>query len=346
MAKPILLCDTKGMDRKRWLECREHGPDGKIEYTVGGSDVAAIFGLSPWVTPLELWRQKKGLMKPSVINENQRQMGHMLEPIAAYWYGQKTGNTVVEDTSLYQHSDYEYALANIDFRFEEPSGADGILECKSTTYHKASEWYSESIPVYYEFQLRFYLAVLDKELGDFACLWGNNPDNDLANPRIIRDKFKEDNIFEKLEEWIWSLKNDKPPTMDDVSDSKLAMESLARIYGASVSTFPTIELPKKYEHGVRSIALLQTENAELQKSINDNEKKIEAHSVRIAELMKTHEHGILETTADKLLIDFVTKTTRRVNSDMLKKNHPVVYQECLKPSESRKVKVKIEPIPV
>ena len=141
MAKPILLCDTKGMSRERWLECREHGPDGDIEYTVGGSDVAAIFGLSPWVTPLELWRQKKGLMKPSFNNEAQKEMGHMLEPIIAHWYGQKTGNTVTDDTGLYQHADYPYALANLDRRFTEPSGKSGILECKSTTYHKSSDWY-------------------------------------------------------------------------------------------------------------------------------------------------------------------------------------------------------------
>ena len=47
MAAPIILCDCTGMSRERWLECREHGPKGDIEYTVGGSDVAVIFGLSP-----------------------------------------------------------------------------------------------------------------------------------------------------------------------------------------------------------------------------------------------------------------------------------------------------------
>jgi hypothetical protein len=33
-------------------------------------------------------------------------MGHLLEPIAAYWYQQKTGNTVYDDTNLYQHADH------------------------------------------------------------------------------------------------------------------------------------------------------------------------------------------------------------------------------------------------
>lgn len=346
MAAPILLCDTAGMDRARWLECREHGPKGDIDFTVGGSDVAVIFGVSPWMTPLELWRIKKGLMKyPDSFNEAQRQMGHMLEPIAAHWYAVKTGNTVTDDTGMYQHADYPYALANFDRRFTEPSGTSGILECKSTTYHKAGDWKDDSIPVFYEFQLRFYLSVADVEIGDFSCLWGNNPNSDLATPRIHRDKDKEEIIFERLDEWIWSLRNDKPPTMADV-DAGLAMESLARIYGASKTGLPTIEFSKKHEHALRRIALLQTENADLSKAIKKNDEEVEAHSVRIAEMMREHEHGVLETTADKLLIDFVTRITRRVNSDLLKKNHPTAYQECLKASESRKVKVRVEPVAV
>ena len=107
MAAPIMLCDTAGMSNDRWLECRMHGPKGDIPYTVGGSDVAAIFGVSPWTTPLELWMIKKGRMKPPVkANADQLQMGHLLEPIAAYWYGHKSGNFVYEDTGLYQHADH------------------------------------------------------------------------------------------------------------------------------------------------------------------------------------------------------------------------------------------------
>ena len=94
MAAPIILCDTAGMSEARWLACREHGPKGDIEYTVGGSDVAAIFGLSPWTTPLELWMQKKGRMKAKPKpNPGQLAMGHLLEPIAAHFFAQKTGRT-------------------------------------------------------------------------------------------------------------------------------------------------------------------------------------------------------------------------------------------------------------
>ena len=344
MAAPNILCDCTGMTNEMWLKCREHGPKGNIEYTVGGSDVATIFGLSPWTTPLELWMVKKGRMKPkSPPNPDQLAMGHMLEPIAAHFYAQRTGNTVTDDNYLYQHATLEYALANIDRRYtRREDGEGGVLECKSLTYHKAADWADGAIPIYYELQLRYYLAVLEKH-GAFSALWGNNPENDLATPHIERVQAKEDIIFEKLDRWIWSLRHDKPPTMEDVQP-QLAMDALARIYGAGKKGLPTIEFPRKYEPQLRKIAALQEENAQLKGAIKKNEEAIEAHSVRIAELMKEHEHGILTTTTDKLLVDFVTSTSRRVSSEYLKQNYPSIYEEARKPSKNRKVKVTIQPL--
>ena len=345
MAKPNILCDTAGMTNERWLDCRMHGPKGDIPYTVGGSDVAAIFGVSPWTTPMELWLIKKGRMKPPVkSNSNQLMMGHLLEPIAAYWYAKKTGNTVTEDTYLYQHADHPYALADFDRRFIRKSdGAPGILECKSCTYHRADEWADDAIPLYYELQLRFYLAVADVNIGAFSTIWGNNPDNDLAMPDMIRDKAKEDMIFERLEEWIWSLEHDQPPTMADVAP-KLALESLARIYGSSKTGLPTLKFSRKYEPALRKIAQLQGKITDCNREIKTYKEEIEAHSVRIAEVMKKHEHGVLETTTDKLLIDFITKTTCRPDSKVLKEKYPSIYADVLKTSESRKVKISVQPI--
>lgn len=345
MAAPNILCDCTGMTNEMWLKCREHGPKGNIEYTVGGSDVATIFGLSPWTTPLELWMVKKGRMKPkSPPNSDQLAMGHMLEPIAAHFYAQRTGNTVTDDNYLYQHATLEYALANIDRRYtRKEDGEGGVLECKSLTYHKAADWADGAIPIYYELQLRYYLAVLDEKHGAFSALWGNNPENDLATPHIERVQAKEDIIFEKLDRWIWSLRHDKPPTMEDVQP-QLAMDALARIYCAGKKGLPTIEFPRKYEPQLRKIAALQEENAQLKGAIKKNEEAIEAHSVRIAELMKEHEHGILTTTTDKLLVDFVTSTSRRVSSEYLKQNYPSIYEEARKPSKNRKVKVTIQPL--
>lgn len=345
MAAPILLCDTTGMSNDRWLECRMHGPKGDIPYTVGGSDVATIFGVSPWTTPLELWMIKKGRAKPAAKpNANQLEMGHMLEPIAAHFYAKKTGNAVTDDTYMYQHADFPFALADFDRRFVRASdGENGILECKSCTFHKAGDWANGAFPLYYELQLRFYLAVADVNIGAFSAIWGNNPDNDLATPAIERDKAKEDMIFERLEEWIWSLEHDKPPTMAGIAP-KLALDSLAKIYGASKPGLPTIEFSKKQERYLRQMLSLQSEIADHNAEIKKLTERMESHSARIAELMKDHEHGVLETTTDRILIDFVTKTSMRTDTAKLKKDYPTVYADVIKTSESRKMKVSVQPV--
>jgi len=341
MGAPKFLCDTKDMPRDRWLECRAHGPDGDIEYTVGGSDVSVVFGENPWTSPPELWRIKKGLLKPNdADNARQKEMGHIMEPVVAHWYGEITGNKVIEDTGLYQHAGYPYALANLDYRVKDKTGADGILECKSTSWHKAGDWADGAVPAYYELQTRFYMAVMDMEYADIACIWGMNPETDIAICRINRNRETEAIIFERLDDFIKSLRANNPPDMSGVSP-KLAMEALARIYGASQPALPSIEFGRKHERALRRIAELQADNTGHDRKARENEKEITALSVKIAEIMGSHEHGILETDTDKLAVSFISKTTRRVDSDLLKKSYPDVYNSTLKPSISRKVKVEV-----
>ena len=339
MAAPKLLCDTAGLDRKTWLAYRAHGPDGKIPIALGGSDVSTVFAVNPWKTPLELWREKAGLDVPDDSeNVDQKEMGHLLEPIVAHWYAKKTGNTLIVDTGLYQHADYPWALANLDYRFQQPDGKKGILECKTTSYHKQDGWKDDHVPVYYEWQVRFYLAVMDYDFADICCLWGTNPGTDMAIRRIQRDLAIEAEMMERLGEFIASIAANTPPGMEDVEPA-LALKALAKIYGKSNGALPTIEFGKKYERQLRRIALLQEEIDTLSEEMKRKETEVQAHSVRIAEVMKEHEHGVLEFPTEKLVIDYVTRTSKRPDSQKLKKQYASIYEDVLKVTSSRKLKV-------
>lgn len=340
MAEPIRLCDTAGMDEVTWQACRMHGPKGDIPYTVGGSDVATIFGVSPWMTALELWRVKKGLMEvPEKANPKKLRMGHLLEPVAAQLYADETGDTVINDTWMYQHPNYKYALANFDRRYiRKKDGKEGILECKSTSYHKADDWACGAYPLNYEHQLRFYLAVADREIGNFAALWGNDPETDFVYPGLKRDLVKEGLIFEKLDYWIWSLKNDKPPAIDNTVAPKLALEALAKIYAGNKSA-PELKLPKTFEDDVKTLLSLQGRLTEQNRLVRELEAQIMKSSIAIAAYMKEYEHAVLETTTDKLLIDYVEKSRETVDKKKLKSLYPDVYDEVCSVSRSRKVKV-------
>ena len=65
--------------------------------------------------------------------------------------------------------------------------------------------------------------------------------------------------------------------------------------------------------------------------------------MRIAEMMKEHENGVLITPKDKLIVTFATRYTHRPNSKLLKQQYPDVYNEVLKTSASRKLKVEAIP---
>jgi len=100
----------------------------------------------------------------------------------------------------------------------------------------------------------------------------------------------------------------------------------------------------KYEAKLRRMIALQSEIGDHQEEVKKLQKELDALSVRFAEMMMDHEHGVLETTSDKLLIDFVTKTSRRTDTDALKKNHPTVYEDVMKTSLSRKLRVSAAPL--
>ena len=126
--------------------------------------------------------------------------------------------------------------------------------------------------------------------------------------------------------------------MDGI-DTKLALESLARIYGKSDPALPDIVFSGKHEGILRRILSLQSEKEKYKDAIKDIDDEVEKHNVRIIEMMKKHEHGILETTTDKILIDFVTKSSTRTDTKLLKKNYPSIYDDVVSVSESRKLKI-------
>ena len=65
-----------------WHEARKSG--------LGGSDIAAVLGLSKWASPMDVWYQKRGLVDP-LEESNAMRRGRLLEPAIAEWYAEETG---------------------------------------------------------------------------------------------------------------------------------------------------------------------------------------------------------------------------------------------------------------
>ena len=150
---------TQNMADEKWHELRRSG--------VGGSDIAAILGLSPWRTPLGVYCEKRALVPQQESNEAML-FGTKMEPVLRDWaresIEQKFGKPVRVYSSpyLYRHSSYEFIIANIDGVVTQGDGADEIayagLELKTADRTKMREW-EEGVPDYYEAQVQHYMGI-------------------------------------------------------------------------------------------------------------------------------------------------------------------------------------------
>ena len=61
MSKPIIIAKTTAINYDQWLGARRKG--------VGGSDSAAVCGLSCYSSPLDVWLQKTGRKPVTPDNE-------------------------------------------------------------------------------------------------------------------------------------------------------------------------------------------------------------------------------------------------------------------------------------
>lgn len=135
---------------------------------VGGSEVAAIMGLSQYETPLSIWAKKTGNI-PSEIEMNEAiEFGIDLEDFVCNKFAERTGKTVTVDEKTYRHPDYDYMVAHIDRRVD---GCE-VLEAKTASAYLANAWEGDEIPDAYHIQLNWYLGVLGDSVGHIACLIG------------------------------------------------------------------------------------------------------------------------------------------------------------------------------
>jgi len=196
---PIVLSeqDTELLPEKEWLKWREHGPDGSIKWTIGGSAVSIIMGCNPWVTKIEFFDQKKGV-KPLLkveYNKEAKEIGHKYEAQILFDYLQpqlekdypEYDVDVFQDKRMFQCGDtrpdgslrYPYMVMNIDGLCVLTSKKTGksktfLIEIKTTSPENREtikKWKDGIVPEYYEWQTRYYMAGLHLDGCFIACSW-------------------------------------------------------------------------------------------------------------------------------------------------------------------------------
>ena len=155
--QPIVLVDTEKLSRDEWLKWRRRG--------IGGSDAAAVLGISPFRTARDLYYDKMGIVVDTDdTNWVAMEMGNLLEPLVARIFAKKTGLKIYQRKKMFLHPQYPWMLADLDYLVELPDGKTAILEIKTTNYNARDNWWyngKEIVPVYYETQGRHYMCVMN-----------------------------------------------------------------------------------------------------------------------------------------------------------------------------------------
>lgn len=148
------------------------GDDTFRASVVGASEVAALFGASPWLTHFELWHRKNGTVATPEFGGNERiEWGIRLEAViieaAMDRYGYRSLETPARldnGKGLGGHPDKIVMC---------PSRGRGILEVKTADWLVAKAW-GEEPPLHYLIQALAYAGLADCDWADVIVLVGGN----------------------------------------------------------------------------------------------------------------------------------------------------------------------------
>lgn len=154
------LINTNNLSHSDWLDARRNG--------IGGSDVAAICGLSRYNSPMGVFLDKLGEVPP--IEDNKKmEAGRRLEPVIADWFADQTGYKVQRQNAIFQHKQFPFMLANIDRWLP---GLNAGLEIKNTSEYCREDWSGTKAPTEYILQCNHYMAVVGADRWFIAYLVG------------------------------------------------------------------------------------------------------------------------------------------------------------------------------
>jgi len=196
-------------NKQEWLR--------ELKNYIGGTDLASIFGLSPYRTALDVYLDKTS---DDIGEESSPAMkwGSLLEDVVAKEYAEVTGyNLEIEPNVLY-HPKYKFLGANID-RWAD--NKKHVLECKTAGFTKTKEWGEEGtdqVPESYLVQVAYYAAICNVPKVDIAVLIGGQ---DFRIHTYARNRELEDKLINIACNFFWHNHIEKriPPKCINTRDT-------------------------------------------------------------------------------------------------------------------------------
>lgn len=307
-----VLVETEGLSREEWLKWRKRG--------IGGSDVSCLLGINKWKSEIELWLDKTNQTNELPAENEAMQWGNIMEPIIRNHFAEVTGKPVVEVKAMLQHPEYPYMLADVDGLTVDDFGNPAILEIKTASEYKRSEW-EDDIPTYYQTQVQHYLCVTGVKKAYVAVLIGGNS----FKVYEVDADMEIQSMLIAVEQEFWNkVKNMIRPEMDGSDAAKNLLDNIYHGGIAEQIVLPTeaVEYVDQYIE-----ACAEEDNAKAKKQEASN---------RIKEIMGDYDKAkCLNHT-----ISWKSVSSERLDTKALKEEQPELYQKYVKTSKSRRFTLK------
>lgn len=137
---------------------------------IGGSEVAALFGLHPYLTPMSLYLQKTG-NGGQRTEDVQLRLGRIFEPAILQAYAEKRGVQLMGCSTI-EHPSNPWMVGSADALI--PSLGIGV-DAKHVHPSKRWEWGeegSDQVPDYISLQCQQYMEIHDAPIWDVAATFG------------------------------------------------------------------------------------------------------------------------------------------------------------------------------
>ncbi|MEU0236832.1 lambda-exonuclease family protein [Nocardiopsis sp. NPDC006198] len=201
---------------------------------LGGSDMAAVLGRSPWVSPYRLWHLKAGLVTDSETTDAQSR-GHYLEDGIRRWWADQNPEYEVVTGGTYTHAERDYQLANPDGLIVKDGTVIGVLEIKTDGQDDAETWGhsgTDEIPLYYRTQIQWYMDTLGLPVAHVAVLTARL---EFRHYTVRHDDTAGAILRFRAEEFLDSLMFQTPPNFDGAKNTYETVRQLhPRINGGDV----------------------------------------------------------------------------------------------------------------
>jgi putative phage-type endonuclease len=213
-------------ERERWLELRRQG--------IGGSDVAAICGVSAYASALKVWLEKLGQLPEQEDNERMF-WGRMMEPLVADVLAERTEVRLHKVPMMLAHREHPWMLASLDRLADCDVHGAGIGEIKTGGYFTGPDWADDQIPDPYKLQGLHYMAVTGLPYVLFGALIGGQ--------RLeVRWLYRDDELIAHLltiEAEFWQMVEEQTPPPPD--GSKATTDLLAHLWDVQAGLIRTMD---------------------------------------------------------------------------------------------------------